>query len=151
SDCPAARGGSFSSCRRSLTRAQPGPGRNVPRSVHVSIDHAMNRTYDDLLPRAVASSPQRWQPVLVPAGFTCTTRRRASAALPVRMLVNWAQPASRIDLFSPALARAWLARNLPGFSESGLGAGRLVIPAVFRSSSAITSHWLMKARAVLWW
>src|SRR6266516_4387627 len=53
--------------------------------------------------------------MLVPAGFTSTTRRPASAALPVRMLVNCAQPASRIDLFSPALARAWLGRNVPAF------------------------------------
>src|SRR5947209_7630302 len=59
--------------------------------------------------------PQRWQLRLVPAGFTSTTRRPASAALPVRMLVNCAQPASRIDLFSPALARAWLGRNVPAF------------------------------------
>src|SRR6266516_709331 len=59
--------------------------------------------------------PQRWQPMLVPAGFTSTTRRPASAALPVRMLMNWAQPASRIDLFSPALARALLVRNVPAF------------------------------------
>jgi hypothetical protein len=95
--------------------------------------------------------PQWWQPTLVPAGFTSTTVRPASAALPVRMLVNCAQPASRIDRFSPALARALLARNDPGLSGSGLGAGRLVIPAVFRSSSAITSHWVTSVRAVLWW
>ena len=77
--------------------------------------------------------------MLVPAGFTSTRRRPASAALPVRMLVNWAQPASRIDLFSPAFARARFGTNVPGLPGSGLGAGRLVIPAMFRSSSAITS------------
>jgi hypothetical protein len=67
------------------------------------------------------------------------------------MLANCAQPASRTDLFNPALAAAPLGRNAPGFSGSGLGSGRLVIPAVFKFSSAIASHWLTSLRAVLWW
>ena len=67
------------------------------------------------------------------------------------MLVNWAQPASKIDLFNPALALARLGRNAPGWPGSGLGTGRLVIPAVFSFSSAITSHSVTSARAVLWW
>lgn len=95
--------------------------------------------------------PQRWQPTLVPAGFTSTTRRPASAALPVRMVVNWAHPASRMLLFSPAFAAARFGRKAPAFPRSGLGTGRLVIPAGCRSSSAITSHSLTSARAVLWW
>src|SRR5215471_5978182 len=49
--------GSFSSCRRSLTRAQPGPGRNIPCPVHVGVDHAMNGADHGLLLRAFASAP----------------------------------------------------------------------------------------------
>ena len=94
---------------------------------------------------------QRWQVKLVPAGLTSTTLRAASSAFPMRMQVNWCQAASRMLLFSPAFAAAWFGRYAPGFSVSGLSAGRLVIPATFSSSSAIMSHSLTSIRAVLWW
>ena len=44
--------------------------------------------------------------------------------------MNCDQLASRMLLFSPALAAAWLGKNAPGCSGSGFGAGRLVIPAI---------------------
>src|SRR5260370_41484103 len=50
-------GGSFSSCRGSLTRAQPGPGRDVACPVEVGVDHAVNGADDGLLLRARASAP----------------------------------------------------------------------------------------------
>src|SRR5438093_72040 len=75
--------------------------------------------------------PHWWQVMLVLTGFTRTTRRPALSALLARMLLNWYQPASRMLLFSPALAAAWFGRNPPGLSGSGFGPGRRVIPAAF--------------------
>ena len=65
--------------------------------------------------------PQRWQSTLVPAGFTSTTRRPASAALPVRMLVNWAQPASRIAFVQPGLRGSPVRQEGPCLARVGLG------------------------------
>src|SRR4029453_4305283 len=58
----------------------------------------------------VQLAPQMWQSIEVLAGCTSTTRRPALSALATRILVNWVQPASRIDRFSPALAPtcAWV-------------------------------------------
>ena len=50
-------------------------------------------------------------------------------------------PALRmIERFSPAFARAPLARKAPGRSGSGFAAGRRTMLATLRSSTAIRSH-----------
>ena len=59
--------------------------------------------------------------MLVPAGFTNTTRRPALPALAVRMVANCAQPASRIALLSPAFARGHVRQEGPGIARVGLG------------------------------
>src|SRR6266852_8049186 len=58
-------------------------------------------------------------------GFTKTTVRPAHAALTLTISVNVLHPASRIDLFNPALALAPLGRYCPVVS-SCFGAGDLV-------------------------
>src|SRR5215469_2266568 len=50
-------GDSFSSCRCSPTRAQPGPGVDVPGPVHVGVVRAAVGTDHRVLPRALASLP----------------------------------------------------------------------------------------------
>src|SRR6266516_662545 len=60
--------------------------------------------------------------MLVPAGFTNTTRRPALSALAVRMAANCAQPASRIAVWSPAFATAMFGRKVPGLGRVRLRA-----------------------------
>src|SRR5215469_6928111 len=74
-------------------------------------------------------SPHLLQSWLVYAGGTATTRRPAHAALPSRMVRNWAHPASWIDLLRPALLLAPLGRYPP--EPSGLGAGRRLMLATW--------------------
>jgi hypothetical protein len=88
-------------------------------------------------------APQAWQSIEVEVGFTKMTRRPALSALATRMLVNWFQPASRIDRFSPALA----ATLRPG--SSTVPAAEVVIAATRRSSNAIVSQVSTSPRAVL--
>ena len=56
----------FSGCLRSLTRAQPGPGKDVPGPVHVGVHAAVNRADDECAACGRRHrSPQTWQSVLV--------------------------------------------------------------------------------------
>jgi hypothetical protein len=71
----------------------------------------------------VHRAPQWWQVMLVPAGFTGMTLRAASSAFPMRMQVNWCQAASRMLLFSPALAAAWFGQVCARILRVGLGRG----------------------------
>src|SRR6266540_2570497 len=61
------------------------------------------------------------------------------------MLVNWAQPASRIDLFRPAFC----ATLRPGCCA--VPRAERVLSATRRSSSPIASQVSTSVRAVLWW
>ncbi len=54
-------------------------------------------------------------------------------------------------LVQPGFRRGLVRQKPPGLPGSGLGAGRRVIPAMFRFSSAIMSQESTSARAVLWW
>src|SRR5262249_39512191 len=87
---------SFSGRLRGLTRAQPGPGIHVARRVDsASIGPCTGQITVSCRGR-VHRRPHRWQQMLVPAGFTQITRRPASSALPARIWMNWAQPASGV-------------------------------------------------------
>src|SRR5207247_9411099 len=50
-------GGRFSGCRSDLTRAQPGPGSNVQRPVHVGVVRPAAGADHGVLPWALASVP----------------------------------------------------------------------------------------------
>ena len=50
-------GGSFSGCRSDLTRAQPGPGSNVQRPVHVGVVRPAAGADHGVLPWALAFAP----------------------------------------------------------------------------------------------
>ena len=114
-------GTGFSS-REGLTRAQPGPGCDVARPVDVGVHRAVGRA-----DHGVRRGPDASAPAVVAAdagagGFTNTVRRPALSALAARMLANCAQPASRIDLLSPAFAAAMFGRNTrpgPGLARRG--------------------------------
>src|SRR5258708_14488631 len=72
--------------------------------------------------------PQLGQVCDVFDGFTKTTVRPAFAALTTTICVNVLHPASKIDLFKPALAAAPFGRQVPFPSCLGLGvAVRLLV------------------------
>src|SRR4029079_17538166 len=125
-------GGSFSSCRSSLTRAQPGPACDIDRTIHVGVHWAARGADHGVLAGAGASRPA------VVAGDACPGRvhQHDSAGSFLRFPDENASelvPGRVQDaLVQPALAAAWFGRYAPGFCVSGLGAGRLVIPAMFR-------------------
>ena len=125
--------GSFSS-RGGLTRAQPGPGGDVAGPVEVGVQLAVDGADDGVLPGSSASGPADVAVDRGVGGCTRTTRRPALSALATRMLVNWPQPASRIDRFSPALA----ATLRPGCSTVPLA--EAVMAATRSSSSAMVSQ-----------
>ena len=148
-----AEAASFSGRIARLTRAQPGPGvdvdaprsrrrRSAPCSGQITVS-CRGRVH--LAPALVAVDAR------VGRVSTNTIRRSASSALPARMLAELSQPASRIDLFRPALGGGPVREVGTRLVRVRFRCRTRVIPVMLRSSSAITSQVWTSARAVLWW
>ena len=144
-------GGSFSSCRSSLTRAQPGPGSNVPRRVHVGIHRAVNGADDGILLRAVASSsaavaadagPGRVHQFHPPASFCRFAGEDGGELRPARIQDRPVQPGLGAGTAGKEFAGAFRVR--PGRGTPGHPGRVQVLPARSRRTDATAAllRWL---------
>ena len=113
-------GASFSNCRGSLTRAQPGPGRDIQCSVRIRVDHAVNWTNDDILVRARASAsaqvtadarPSRVHEHHSPASFRRFAGKDAGELRPARV---------KDRLVQPGLSASLVRKERPGLPDQGV-------------------------------
>ena len=143
-------GGSFSSCRRSLTRAQPGPGEYVPCRIDVGVHRAVPWTDHGVLSRANTLLPALAAGDARPGWVNQVDRRPRFQ--PYRQGWPGTEPSPRQGC--SCSGRPWprlgSAETPPAVPGRVWGAGRRVIPAAFRFSSAIASQESTSARAVLW-